>query len=139
MQSFSLHTFSIRVYYEDTDFSGAVYHANYLRFMERARTELLRSRGIDQGATLAGAAGDVFGFVVRSMSIEFLRPARMDDLLIIETTPIEISAAALRLDHRVMRDAEVLATAQVRVACVINGRAARLPKSVREKLERREA
>ena len=128
------HTFSVRVYYEDTDFSGAVYHANYLRFMERARTELLRSLGVEQGAILAGAPGDAFGFVVRSISIDFLKPARMDDLLTIETDPHEIGAASFELTQRVLRGEDLLAAARVRVACVIAGRAGRIPRPVRDKL-----
>ncbi len=76
---------SIRVYYEDTDFSGLVYHASYLRFMERARTEMLRALGLDQRALLAGAAGAPIFFVVRSMDVDFQKPATMDDLLTVET------------------------------------------------------
>jgi acyl-CoA thioester hydrolase len=128
------HLFPIRVYYEDTDFSGAVYHANYLRFMERGRTEYLRQAGIHQQAVHAGEHGQPFGFVVSRMTIEFLRPARMDDLLQVETTAKEIRGAAIDLVQRVLRDGEVLARTEVRVACVINGRAARLPAWVREKL-----
>ena len=128
------HLFPIRVYYEDTDFSGAVYHANYLRFMERGRTEYLRQAGIHQQAVHAGEHGQPFGFVVSRMTIEFLRPARMDDLLQVETTAKEIRGAAIDLVQRVLRDGDVLAGAEVRVACVINGRAARLPAWVREKL-----
>jgi len=75
------HRFACRVYYEDTDFSGSVYHASYLRFLERGRTELLRSLDIHQAAIHSGEAGPIFGFVVRAMKIEFLKPARMDDLI----------------------------------------------------------
>jgi len=128
------HLFPIRVYYEDTDFSGAVYHANYLRFMERGRTEFLRQAGIHQGAVHAGEHGQPFGFVVARMTIEFLRPARMDDLLQVETVAKEIRGAAIDLEQRVLRDGDVLVRTEVRVACVINGRAARLPLWVRQKL-----
>ncbi len=130
------HHFPVRVYYEDTDFSGAVYHANYLRFMERARTEMLRSLDIHQGARLAGEEAEIFGFVVRAMSVDFLRAAHMDDLLSVETTPGGIKAASFELAHRVLRGQEVLATAHVRIACAVNGRAARIPKAVKAKLER---
>lgn len=130
------HTIQVRVYYEDTDFSGAVYHANYLRFMERGRTEYLRACGVEQGAAMTGRAGEAFGFVVRAMAIDFLRPARMDDLLTIETTPVEMKAASFELLQRVLRGDEVLATAKVRCACVINGRAARIPKGIKEAMER---
>lgn len=134
MSTSSPHLFSVRVYYEDTDFSGAVYHANYLRFMERARTEFLRQAGIHQAEVFAGRHGEAFGFVVHRMNIEFKRPARMDDLLTIETIGKTIRGAAIDLTQRVLRGEEVLATADVSVACVSNGRAARLPAWVRERL-----
>ena len=126
--------FEVRVYYEDTDFSGVVYHASYLRFMERGRTELLRSLGLSQGEIMAGRAGEVFGFAVRAMNVEFLKPARMDDLLTIETSARAIGGASMELDQRVLRGEEVLITAEVRIACVANGRPARIPKAVREAL-----
>ena len=126
--------FEVRVYYEDTDFSGVVYHASYLRFMERGRTELLRALGFSQGEIMAGKAGEVFGFAVRAMSVEFLKPARMDDLLTIETRADAIGGASMDLDQRVLRGDEVLITAKVRIACVANGKPARIPKAVREAL-----
>ncbi len=130
------HLFPVRVYYEDTDFSGAVYHANYLRFMERARTEMLRALDIHQGARLAGEEAEPFAFVVRFLSIDYFKPAGMDDLLTIETAPGRIGAASLELAQRVLRGADVLASGHVRIACVIGGRAARMPKAVRDKLLR---
>jgi len=129
------HLFPVRVYYEDTDFSGVVYHASYLRFMERGRTEMLRARGVTQGEALAGRDGPVFGFAVRRMEIDFLKPARMDDMLTIETIPEQVGGASIDLVQRVLRGADVLVTARVRVACVAQGRPARLPASVREKLD----
>jgi len=125
------HIHSIRVYYEDTDFSGIVYHANYLRFIERARTEMLRDVDLHQGEIHAGES--VF-FVVARMSIEFLRPARMDDLLAVETRVLKLAAATLELDQRVKKGDEVLFTAKVLIAAVSGGRACRIPKNVREKL-----
>jgi acyl-CoA thioester hydrolase len=127
---------SIRVYYEDTDFSGLVYHASYLRFMERARTEMLRSLGLDQKALLEGAAGAPIFFVVRSMDVDFRKPATMDDLLTVETETIELGGASLTLDQRVLRNAELLVRARVRVVCVEGGRARRMPPDVRSKFER---
>jgi acyl-CoA thioester hydrolase len=118
----------VRVYYEDTDFSGVVYHASYLRFMERGRTEMLRAAGIEQ-------ANLDFGFAVRAMQIEYLKPARMDDELTIETTTRAIGGATLDLDQRVLRGEEVLVTASVRIACIAEGRPARMPKEIRAKLE----
>jgi acyl-CoA thioester hydrolase len=127
---------SVRVYYEDTDFSGLVYHASYLRFMERARTEMLRSLGLDQKALLEGAAGAPIFFVVRSMDVDFQKPATMDDQLTVETEALELGGASLTLQQRVLRNAELLVCAKVRVVCVEGGRARRLPPEVRAKFER---
>ena len=125
------HSFPIRVYYEDTDFSGIVYHANYLRFIERARTEMLREKDIHQGEILSG---EKLFFVVARMNLEFLRPARMDDLLTVETKPVKIGAAILELEPTVRRDYEVLFSARVFIAAVYDGKARRLPREIREKL-----
>ena len=123
----------VRVYYEDTDFSGAVYHAGYLRFMERGRTNYLRLLGADQRALFEEAAQDApgFAFVVRSMQIEFLKPARMDDLLDIETLPEEVKGASILLHQRVTRGDDLLVEARVRVAFVSGGRARPIPNSLR--------
>jgi acyl-CoA thioester hydrolase len=127
------HVLPVRVYYEDTDFSGVVYHASYLRFMERGRTDYLRLLGTDQHALFAQAEAEApgFAFVVRSLAVEFLRPARMNDVLVIETEPVEVKGASVRLFQRVMRGEEVLVEAQVRVAFVSGGRARPIPKSLR--------
>ncbi len=124
----SAHEFCIRVYYEDTDFSGVVYHASYLRFMERGRTEMLRARGIEQ-------ANLTFGFAVRAMQIDYLKPARMDDLLTIKTKVSKMGGASLDMEQRVVRGEEVLVTASVRIACLAEGKAARLPAEIRARLE----
>jgi acyl-CoA thioester hydrolase len=127
------HLLSIRVYYEDTDFSGVVYHASYLRFMERGRTDYLRLLGADHRAlfeqTEAEAPG--FSFVVRSMNIDFLKPARMDDVLQIVTRPHEVKGASITLYQQVRRSEELLVEAQVRVAFVSDGRARPIPKPLR--------
>ena len=128
------HIFPVRVYYEDTDFSGVVYHASYLRFMERARTEYLRELGIHQQAIFEGAHGDIFGFAVRRMEIDFLKPARMDDMLDIGTTPAAVGGASIDLVQRIARADELLIEARVRIACIAQGRTIRLPAWVREKL-----
>jgi len=129
----SPHRFPIRVYYEDTDFSGLVYHASHLRFMERGRTELLRELGVHQRALLEGDAGSAIFFVVRAMNIDFMRPARMDDLLAVETAVERVGAASLALAQKIWRDGELLVEARVTVAAVEQGRARRLPQEVREK------
>lgn len=126
------HTISVRVYYEDTDFSGVVYHASYLRFMERGRTELIRALGIEQRELFDGDAA--LGFAVRRMLIDFVRPAVMDDLLTVETRPTLARGATMELDQRILRGEEVLVTAQVKVACVGGGKARRIPDVLRHRL-----
>jgi acyl-CoA thioester hydrolase len=126
------HLLSIRVYYEDTDFSGVVYHASYLRFMERGRTELIRALGIEQSELFD--EGVALAFAVRSMKIEFLKPARMDDLLTIETVPVEMKGASMVVSQRVMRGSDILVTALVTVVCVGDGRARRIPDTLRFRL-----
>jgi acyl-CoA thioester hydrolase len=127
------HVMAVRVYYEDTDFSGIVYHANYLRFMERGRTNYLRLLGADHRALFEAAQREApgFAFVVRSMAIEFLKPARMDDVLEIVTRPEEVKGASMTLHQRVMRAYELLIEAQVRVAFVSGGRARPIPQALR--------
>jgi acyl-CoA thioester hydrolase len=126
------HAISVRVYYEDTDFSGVVYHASYLRFMERGRTELIRALGIEQRELFDGDAA--LGFAVRRMLIDFVRPAVMDDLLTVETRPTLARGATMELDQRILRGEEVLVTAQVKVACVGGGKARRIPDVLRHRL-----
>ena len=127
------HEMAVRVYYEDTDFTGIVYHASYLRFMERGRTNYLRLLGTDQRALFEQAAMEApgFAFVVRSMSIEFLKPARMDDLLAVVTAPDELKGASMTLLQKVTRGEEVLAEARVRVVFVSGGRARPIPTPLR--------
>ncbi len=128
--------FPVRVYYEDTDFSGVVYHASYLRFLERGRTELLRACDVHQGAISTGDAGAVFGFAVASLNVRFIKPARMDDGLIVATDVIELGGASLDLRQRILRSGELLLDANVRIACVANGRPMRIPSEIRQKLTR---
>jgi acyl-CoA thioester hydrolase len=127
------HIFIVRVYYEDTDFTGIVYHAKYLRYMERGRTNYLRLIGADHRALFEAAEKEApgFAFVVRSMTLDFLRPARMDDVLEIVTEPQEVLGASVTLRQRVMRGEELLAGASVRVAFISAGRARPIPKPLR--------
>jgi acyl-CoA thioester hydrolase len=127
------HRMQIRVYYEDTDFSGIVYHANYLRFMERGRSNYLRLLGADQRALFAEAESEApgFAFVVRSMTLEFLKPARMDDLLDIVTKPLEVKGASITLLQEVRRGDVVLLEAKVKVAFISGGQARPIPKPLR--------
>ena len=119
------HHQQVRVYYEDTDFSGVVYHASYLRFMERGRTNYLRLIGADHRALFEQAAAEApgFAFVVRAMTIDFLKPARMDDVLTVVTTPTEVKGASVILTQTISRGQERLVEARVRVAFVSGGRA----------------
>jgi acyl-CoA thioester hydrolase len=127
------HVLTVRVYYEDTDFTGVVYHANYLRYMERGRTNYLRLLGTDHRVLFEKTEKEApgFAFVVRSMTIDFLKPARMDDVLEILTEPQEIKGASITLHQRVMRRDDLLVEARVRVAFVSGGRARPIPKPLR--------
>jgi acyl-CoA thioester hydrolase len=127
------HLMQVRVYYEDTDFSGLVYHASYLRFMERGRSNYLRLLGADQRALFAEAESEApgFAFVVRSMQLEFLKPARMDDVLDIVTRPLEVRGASITLHQQVRRGEVLLLDARVKVAFISEGRAKPIPKPLR--------
>jgi acyl-CoA thioester hydrolase len=131
------HHMQIRIYYEDTDFSGLTYHANYLRFMERGRTNYLRLLGADHRALFEETQHEApgFAFVVRSMTIEFLKPARMDDVLDIVTTPMEVKGASITLLQQCRRGDDLLVEARVRVAFVSGGKAQRIPKPLRLAIE----
>jgi acyl-CoA thioester hydrolase len=108
-------TWPIRVYWEDTDAGGVVYHASYLRFLERARSEWMRSLGHAQQELRERE--DVV-FVVRSMRLEFLRAARLDDELDVDVVPVAMRPASLLLGQTIRRGSETLLTAEVKVACV---------------------
>jgi acyl-CoA thioester hydrolase len=131
------HVMAVRVYYEDTDFTGIVYHASYLRFMERGRTNYLRLIGADHRALFEATAAEApgFAFVVRSLAVEFLKSARMDDILAVTTEPEQVKGASLTLLQRVTRDDDVLVEAHVRVAFVSGGRARPIPKPLRVALK----
>ena len=129
------HSLTLRVYYEDTDFGGVVYYANYLKFIERGRTELLRQLGVDQVALKA--AGLVF--VVRRVAADWLAPARFDDLLEVVTEVTEVGGASVRMAQEVRRGDVALFRATVQVACMdagtdAGGRPRRLPPEVRARL-----
>lgn len=122
--------FTVRVYFEDTDFSGVVYHANFLRFFERGRTEALRAAGFSHTDLAAGPVP--LAFAVRSLQIEFERPARMDDLLVVTTRLSEVHGARLIFEQTIHRDGTSIASATVTVACMDHqGRPRRIPDAVR--------
>jgi acyl-CoA thioester hydrolase len=120
----AIHRIQVRVYYEDTDFSGVVQHTAYLRFLERGRTEFLRVRGISHSSLFTGAAP--LAFAVIKMEIAFLKPARMDDMLEVETRINRVGGASIMMAQAIRRGDEVLVMGDVRVAAVAEGRAQRL-------------
>jgi acyl-CoA thioester hydrolase len=132
----ALFSTSIRVYYEDTDTAGIVYYANYLRFLERGRTELLRSLGIAQSALAARR----IAFAVRSVNAEYLKPAKLDDLLVVETRIAAVGRAQATFSQQVKRsacgDGLVLLEAQVRVACIdpVLGKPIAMPQEIHQQL-----
>ncbi len=124
MKGPQMHRFPVRVYYEDTDLAGLVYYANYLKFIERARSEWLREIGVDQVALKA--AGQAFA--VRHLEADYLAPARYDDLLQIESRLDALSPARLVLDQQVLRGDQLLFRARVTLVCINDaGRPIRLP------------
>ena len=127
------HVMAVRVYYEDTDFTGIVYHASYLRFMERGRTNYLRLIGADHRALFEATEKEApgFAFVVRSMAIDFLKAARMDDVLDIVTSPQHVKGASITLLQQVRRGEDLLVEAHTRVAFISQGRARPIPKPLR--------
>jgi acyl-CoA thioester hydrolase len=119
------HRFPVRVYFEDTDLSGVVYHANYLRYMERARSDMLRLVGVDQRAAMEAGEG---AYAVSDMAIKFRRPAKLDDALMVVSRLIRVRAAAVHIHQRVIRGPELLAEADVTAALVApDGRPKRQP------------
>ena len=128
----SLSSIQLRVYYEDTDAAGIVYYANHLRFMERGRTEFLRALGHDQSLLMK----EGIAFAVRSIAAEYLKPARLDDLLTVETSIAALGRAQVTFAQRIRRDNEVLLDAKIRVACIdpALGRPIRMPDALHEQL-----
>lgn len=127
------HKLNQRIYYEDTDFSGIVYHARYLHFLERGRTDFLRLLGIHQNV-LANEPTPIT-FAVSALNLNFLKPAKMDDIITIETTSMAISGARIVLDQKIAHDGNGLLAANVTiVALAKNGRPTRIPKPLITKL-----
>lgn len=129
----AIHHFPVSVYYEDTDAGGIVYHANYLRFMERGRSEMLRYLGFEHRVLLAEEG---VSFAVRGMTIEFVTPGRLDDRLEVETRITDIGGASFCVAQEVRRDGVLLAEANLKLVVITPaGKAARLPKAVRKVIE----
>ncbi|MGE5502477.1 MAG: tol-pal system-associated acyl-CoA thioesterase [Ignavibacteriales bacterium] len=120
------HVLPVRVYYEDTDFTGVVYHANYLRYFERGRSDFLRMAGVSHTDLLAHH--EPTAFVVTRMEIDFKRPARIDDALLVRTTYDEARGPRLAINQRITRGDEVIAAAAVSAACIaLDGRPRKPP------------
>jgi acyl-CoA thioester hydrolase len=128
----AVHSMKLRVYYEDTDAAGIVYYANYLKFAERGRTEMMRELGFAH-SEIAKEIGTLF--TVRRCSIDYRAPARLDDALSVQTRVVEIGGATLLLDQQIRRDEEILVQIDMLVACVgREGRARRVPAGLRAAL-----
>ncbi|MBV7256244.1 YbgC/FadM family acyl-CoA thioesterase [Pacificimonas sp. WHA3] len=129
-----VHRFPVRIYFDDTDLSGIVYHANYLRFMERARSDMLRVAGIDQRATMEAGEGV---YAVASLEIAYKRPAKLDDVLIVESVVSRVRAAATEIRQSILREGELITQAVVTAALVApDGRPIRQPAAWRNLFEK---
>ena len=128
-----VHLLPLRVYYEDTDVGGIVYYANYLKFMERGRSDMIRLCGIDQTALLAGGdSGEGLMFAVRHCAVDYLKPARFDDEIIVRTWLREMTGATLTMIQEIRRGGDLLVTASVTAAVLSRGgRPRRLPSKIR--------
>jgi len=132
----NIHYFPLRVYYEDTDVGGVVYYANYLKFMERARSEMLRVVGIDQNAMLDYNSPDDVSFVVRRAEIDFNRSAEFDDELMITSEIIKLGAASIVIKQDVVKNNETLVSGRIKIAAIgRDGKPKKLPNKLRDKLK----
>lgn len=128
------HRFALTVYFEDTDTAGVVYYANYLKFMERARSDMIRAVGVDQRAVLNSGGG---AYYVAECSIRYVRPARLGDDLVVVSSVEQVRAASVTIQQRVIRGDELLTDARVTAAFLdANGRPQRQPKEWVEKFKR---
>ena len=127
------HVLPVRIYYEDTDFTGVVYHANYLRYFERGRSDFLRLAGVSHQALLE--LPDPSAFTVTRITVEFKRAARIDDALVVRTTYDSVKGPRLYIRQAIFRDDDLIATADVEAACIgLDGRARRPPPGLVEAL-----
>ena len=134
MERDRIFTHSIRIYYEDTDFSGVVYHAAYLKFFERGRTEALRDCRVHHSELFARE--EPLAFAVRKMTTEWLAPARIDDLLEVRTAFVAVKGARMLLDQEIWRGETLVARAAVEAACMsLSGRPRRLPKDIADRFD----
>lgn len=123
------HRLVARVYFADTDFTGVVYHARYLEFFERGRSDFLRLAGVHHNELAEGKHGEILAWVVKRMEIDFRQSARIDDILTVETVTADVSGARIFMEQKIMRGEDVLVTARVEAAIIAgNGRPRRFPK-----------
>ena len=128
------HYLPVRIYYEDTDTSGIVYHANYLRYCERGRSDFLRMAGVRHLVMLEGESKLVW--TLRRISLDYMRPARVDDLLMVRTRYTEMAGARLVGEQEIYKGADLLCTARIEAAVItLDGRPRRIPADIREKLQ----
>jgi acyl-CoA thioester hydrolase len=129
------HVLPVRIYFEDTDFSGVVYHAAFLRFMERGRSDMVRLMGVNHEALAKGDYGEPLAFAVRRIEVDFFRPARIDDLIEIHTKPVHAGGARLILEQQVKLGEAVLVAAKVTIVMInLEGKARRMPATLRSTL-----
>ena len=130
----STHVFPLRVYFEDTDAGGIVYYANYLKYAERARTEMLRKVGIESSKLMDD---DNITLTVKKCSLDYLKPARLDDLLEVHTSIDRVGGASLSGEQTIKREADDLVVIQIKLACMaMDGKPTRLPKEIRLTLDK---
>lgn len=129
-----VHHLPVRIYYEDTDFTGLVYHANYLRYFERGRSDFLRVAGVHHAELLAGA--EPMGFAVNKITVEFLKPARIDDALVVKTVFETMKGPRIFIAQSLERQGETLVRAEVQVCCIsLTGRPRKPPALLLERLK----
>lgn len=127
------HLLPVRIYYEDTDFTGVVYHANYLRYFERGRSDFLRAIGVGHAELLEGS--EPTAFAVSRIDLRFLKPARIDDALLVRTVYRAVQGPRLMIDQQIARSGDTLATAAVEAVCVrSDGRPKRPPRALVERV-----
>lgn len=130
------HILAVRVYFEDTDFSGLVYHGSYVRWFERGRSDFLRLLGNDHDALLKGGGREPAAFVVRRLTIDYLKPARIDEVLEVRTRVIEARGASLRLGQVIARESQTICEAEVLAVLLgTSGKLQRLDRGLLDKLE----
>ncbi|MDD9875880.1 MAG: tol-pal system-associated acyl-CoA thioesterase [Magnetovibrio sp.] len=132
MAETAVHQFPLRIYYEDTDAGGIVYYANYLRFAERARSEMLRAAGIESARLMAE---DRVALAVRRCAVDYLKPARLDDEVVVETEVVKVGGASLDARQVVRRGGEALVRMELKLGCMsLDGGVARMPAELRRRL-----